>query len=512
MRVSQGKKWALRCSAMGLTALLSACGGGGDGAGIFDGPQTDLGNKPAATPAPSTAVVAQKCSVNNPYRFDDTPFSTSGTLNDEKAWLKDNMNKNYLWYKDMPTVNAATPAFSNESQVFGSLSAYFQALKTPTLTASGAKTDKFSFMQITREWNGLFDSGKVLDYGIQWHYTGDAPPLAIRVAYVEPKSPAALAGIVRGDVLKSVDGVVGDATVSGLSALLYPRNSATHQFIFDRAGSVQPVSMAAADITISPVPSDQIKIFDVAGKKTGYLLFNSHISTAEQPLINAVQRFKDNNVSELILDLRYNGGGYLYIASELAYMIAGPTATQNKVFERLQYNDKRPVDTANGVMPFFNATDKNQFLPTLNLKRVYILASGNTCSASESIINSLRGIDIDVQIIGNTTCGKPYGFIGKSNCGISYFPMEFKGVNHKGMGDFADGFAPQCSANDDFSKALGDSSEGLLAAAMYRQANPNLCKPAAAMAYSGTARIGQGASQGLVVKPEMQNNKYWTVR
>ncbi|QZA82224.1 S41 family peptidase [Deefgea piscis] len=510
MRMNQGQKWALRCSAMGLTALLSACGGGGDGPGIFDGPSADLGNKPAVTPAPSTAVVAQKCSVNNPYRFDDTPLSTSGTLNDEKAWLKDNMSKNYLWYKDMPTVDAAAPAYSNESQVFGSLSAYFQALKTPLLTSSGAKVDKFSFIASTLAWNGYVDSGKVLEYGIQWHATGDKAPLVIRVAYVEPNSPADRAGIVRGDILKSVDGIAGDFSVAGLNALLYPSNSAAHQFTFDRAGNVKTATLAATDITISPVPMN--KVIEVAGKKTGYLIFNSHISTAEQPLINAVQNFKDNNVSELILDLRYNGGGYLYIASELAYMIAGERATQNKVFEHLQYNDKRPVDTANGVIPFYNSTSKSQFLPTLNLKRVYILASGNTCSASESIINGLRGIDIDVQIIGNTTCGKPYGYIAKSNCGISYFPIEFKGVNDKGTGDFTDGFAPQCSANDDFTKPLGDTSEGLLAAAIYRQANPNLCKPAAAMAYSGTARIGQGASQGLVIKPEMQNNKYWTVR
>jgi carboxyl-terminal processing protease len=112
----------------------------------------------------------------------------------------------------------------------------------------------------------------------------------------------------------------------------------------------------------------------------------------------------------------------------------------------------------------------------LNLSRVYVLAQSGTCSASESIINGLRGVNVDVVLIGGQTCGKPYGFVGKDNCGISYFPMEFAGVNAKGFGDYSDGFVPGtgpsaryvpgCTVADDFAHPLGDSQEAMLAAAL----------------------------------------------
>ena len=104
----------------------------------------------------------------------------------------------------------------------------------------------------------------------------------------------------------------------------------------------------------------------------------------------------------------------------------------------------------------------------MNLGRVYVLSSPGTCSASEAIVNGLRGVDVEVVLVGGTTCGKPYGFTAKDNCGISYFPIEFQGVNDKGFGDYADGFGPTttCTVAGDFSKALGDSSEGMLAAAL----------------------------------------------
>jgi hypothetical protein len=160
------------------------------------------------------------------------------------------------------------------------------------------------------------------------------------------------------------------------------------------------------------------------------------------------------------------------------YMIAGGTRTSGKVFTRLQFNDKRTADNNSNVVPFIDVTSglsgsgtsANQSLPSLNLSRVFVLTSSGSCSASEAVINALEGIDVQVIRIGRTTCGKPYGFSQKDNCGISYFPIEFKGVNQKGFGDYADGFAPRCVVADDFSKPLGDPTEGMLAAALaFRQ-------------------------------------------
>jgi hypothetical protein len=225
---------------------------------------------------------------------------------------------------------------------------------------------------------------------------------------------------------------------------------------------------------------------------------------AEKQLIDAFNLFKSQGVNDLVLDMRYNGGGLLYIASELAYMIGGP-GTAGKTFEDLVYNNKIAPDPP---IPFLstaygfaapNPAPAGTALPYLGLKRVTVLTTPGTCSASEAVINGLRGVDIEVNIIGGQTCGKPYGFTPVDNCGTTYFSIEFKGVNAKGFGDFADGFAPTCTVADDLGHALGDTSEGMLSAALSYRAT-NAC-PA-----SGTARASVSASAApmQLVRPQMK--------
>jgi carboxyl-terminal processing protease len=178
-------------------------------------------------------------------------------------------------------------------------------------------------------------------------------------------------------------------------------------------------------------------------------------------------------VHELVLDLRYNGGGLLYTALTLSSMLAGPDV-DGRVFEQLQFNDKRQAETNEAVFFFSGKAQvgETEFpvgtpLPRLSLPRVYVLSSAGTCSASESVVNSLRGVGVDVVLVGEATCGKPYGFSRQENCGLSYFPIEFKGTNALGFGDYASGFAPSCAVADDFDHALGATDEHLLAAALH---------------------------------------------
>jgi len=161
------------------------------------------------------------------------------------------------------------------------------------------------------------------------------------------------------------------------------------------------------------------------------------------------------------------------MAAELAYMVAGDRSA-GKVFERLKYNDKIVTDdrdtvyfkrTAEGFTAPNRVTPGTP-LPTLNLPRVTILTTDGTCSASEAVINALRGVDVQVDIVGSQTCGKPYGFTPVPNCGTTYFSIEFAGVNAKGVGDYAQGFAPTCPVADDLSRELGDRNEALLATAL----------------------------------------------
>jgi hypothetical protein len=254
------------------------------------------------------------------------------------------------------------------------------------------------------------------------------------------------------------------------------------------------------------------------------MLFNEHITTAESALIAAVRQLKAANngsgITDLVLDIRYNGGGYLDIASELAYMIAGAAATNGKAFESLTFNSKNPFgySSAQATTAFHStsqgfSTAAGQALPQLGLARVYVLTTGDTCSASEAIVNGLRGVGIAVIQVGGTTCGKPYGFFPQENCSTTYFTIQFKGVNQAGFGDYADGFVPAgtgttannlpgCAVADDFTKALGDPTEGQLAAALQYRAN-GTC-PAVSKSKAGA----EPGVPKLVRNPLLENRFY----
>jgi len=203
----------------------------------------------------------------------------------------------------------------------------------------------------------------------------------------------------------------------------------THQFEFkDRGtGFSRIVSMTARSVTMEPAPVRTV--IPTPTGNLGYLLFNDHVATAEGSLASHISALRAMSIQDLVLDLRYNGGGYLAIASELAYMIAGPAATTGRTFERLQFNSRyassHPLTGgAISPTPFYSTAlgfslPAGQALPTLDLNRVYVLTSSETCSASESIINGLRGVGISVYQFGPDTCGKPYGFYPQDNGGTT---------------------------------------------------------------------------------------------
>jgi C-terminal processing protease CtpA/Prc len=503
LSVPSSAKFALRArmAAVSVAAALSACG---------PGHVPDLPLPGGGSPGGSgtSAQYQQQCSASNPYLGDATSATSPGSLTVEKQWVRAYLDEAYLWYDRIPSISASLPAYSNDTQsgFYDSIDGYFS-----DLTVNPLAEDRFSFTYPTKAWNQLSQGGVSLGYGIEFHVGSSTPPREFRVALVDPSSPAALAGVQRGDTLVSVDGVsINDNTASGIDTLnagLFPSVAGSHTFVFSRNGVTRPgVTLTASEFASNPVPQHQV--FDVNGAKVGYILFNEHILTAENRLANAFDSLRSQGVSDLVLDLRYNRGGFLLIASQVGYMVAG-TRGDGKTFERLRFNDKRTADnqSSDANMLFvntlclpdasFNCTaPAGTTLPTLNLGRVYVLSGPDTCSASEAIINGLRGVDVEVVVIGGTTCGKPYGFTAKDNCGISYFPIEFQGVNAKGFGDYGNGFTANCSVADDFDHALGDRTEGLLAAALNHRATGNC--PA-----SGVAKQTLPAGR-LLHKPERE--------
>lgn len=545
MNKSAIQRGARLAVAVAVSALvLQACGGGGGGGAtpVGDGSGgTPVGNGGGGTPVGNggggtpvggggsgssggsgatgaSSTFANQCAPDNT----EAPANArTASLTTEKSWVRAYMNEAYLWRDEVVNVDPALPAFTT-GNVGESLENYFNALRTPAKTASGKDKDQFSFMLSTAEWNASAESGQSLGYGIAWDISSGSPRV-IRVAYVEPGSPAASAGVRRGDTLVSADGVAASATseaeVNQLLNSLYPSANGSHSFLLtSNSGVTRTVPLAATTITQQSVLTSRV-ITGSDGAKVGYLVFNDHMAPSEAAAIQTLTDFKNQGINELVLDLRYNGGGYLYIASEIAYMIAGSARTNGKTFEQLQYNSRRADDTANGATPFFdescilsngNCTAVAP-LPQLNLSRVYVLTQSGTCSASEALINGLRGIDVQVIQIGGTTCGKPYGFTAKDNCGYSYLPIEFVGVNAKGFGDYADGFTPNgsgqagiagCNVADDLSKELGDSSEAMLSAALQHRINGQC--PAASVSAAPTVRAQSLAARGSSVELRLQ--------
>ncbi len=258
--------------------------------------------------------------------------------------------------------------------------------------------------------------------------------------------------------------------------------------ILDRdTGETRTVALTSTVVTSTPVLA--VEKIETDTGPVGYLLFNDHIATAESQLADAIQTLRDNKVTDLILDLRYNSGGYLFIASQLAYMISGLENPDETTFELLQFNDKHslvnPVTKEiNKPVPFIStgiglSLESGVELPTLGLDRVFVITGADTCSASEAIINGLQGVGVEVLQIGLQTCGKPYGFYATDNCGTTYFSVQFQGVNAQGFGGYDFGFRPDlsnhegnptvlkgCPVHDNYERDLGDPNEVRLGTAL----------------------------------------------
>lgn len=439
-----------------------------------------------------------------------------GSAFEEKMWMRSWTNNTYLWYDEVDDNNPAD----------FTVASYFAQLKTNGVTPSGSAKDNFHFSQSTDEYNTLAQTGVTASYGFSWEFISSVPPRQLLVRYTEPNSPAALAGVPRGASLLRVNNVdfVNNNTQEGVDALnqaLFPSQSG-ETAVFEFAlidGSTLNVTLTSQDIVVSPVQN--VTVIDGAAGKTGYFQFNTFIRTAQSELIASFNTFIDENITELVIDLRYNGGGLLALASQLSYMVAGPNQTNNMAFETLQFNDKHlEVDPITGVeiqpTPFYQyeidyaaGLLTNTLLPSVSLTKLYVITTGTTCSASEAVINALRGINLEVVQIGTPTCGKPYGFYPTDNCGTTYFSIQFQGVNEKGFGDYADGFIPSsspsfeyevpgCIVPDDFSHALGDVNEGMLFAAL-AHASTGAC-PATTLAGNAFERAAGQHKDGLSIK------------
>ena len=510
--------------------VLAACGGSSSGgssaAPPAPPPSGGTGGSGNSGPVFQTGVFAPEgnfvAQCQTPRTGTDpssgNPFvDRQGSTTLENFWLRSWSNRTYLWFDEITDVNPYD---------FDDRLAYFDLLKTEAITPSGAARDQFHFTQDTAERFQRVSTGASASFGARIAILEGRPPRDVRVAYTEAVSPFADNNVARGAKILEIDGGdgVNGATqedVDVINNALFPSEvGQTHTFVIEDSAGAEPRTFTASAATVTSEPVLRSEVIDQGEDKVGYVVFNTFgTSIAERSLFDAFTDLSAQGIDDLVLDLRYNGGGFLTIASELGYMVAGSNSV-GRTFETLQFNSKFPTTnpvTGRRITPTPFISQAQDFsvsqgtpLPTVDLNRIFILSTARTCSASEALINSLRGIDVEVILIGSTTCGKPYGFYTTDNCGVSYSTIQFRGVNAKNFGDYADGFTPAapgqtvfgealdgCEVPDDFNFGLGNTDEPMLSAALTYRSTGSCPAPNTQSGKSRPAQSAQSDKSGL---------------
>ena len=409
-----------------VVAVLAACGGGGDGS---------------------------------------APGATSCDLDTQKSWLRDYMLDAYYWAGVAP--NPAPAGYA-------SVEAYLDALRfTGDATVP---SDRWSYIQDSASYNQFFGEGSTLGYGLQ--VNGRELALPLRARYIEPGSAADTAGVVRGDIIVSVNGrSAADLIAANDFALLSPAKAGDAiTVVLDTAAGTKTVTLTAAVYALVPVSARQI-ITLANGRKAGYLFLKDFITQAEGPLSAAMAYFRDAGATELILDLRYNGGGRVSTSAVLASLIAG-SARNGSVFATLNFNAGH---TGSNNSYTLNAAAASPFT------RAVVLTGSRTCSASELVVNGLKPY-MQVVTVGAASCGKPFGFVPVQSCGNTYSAVNFESFNGAGQGRYYNGIAATCPVAEDFTRPLGDPTETLTAAAV-TYLGSGTCPPAAVAGQARPAAV-----------------------
>jgi carboxyl-terminal processing protease len=380
------------------------------------------------------------------------------------------LNLYYLYQEQVPDL--ADSKFKNTKE----LNDYLSGFDNPEglfehLIFERQTIDKYSvlfsnYTQLEQLLQGTTKSNGVV-YGLSYK-TGSTTDVFGWVKYIMPNSDSSTKNITRGTIFSGVNGTA--LTVDNYRTLLaddtYTLNLADYN-----NGSItqnsQSVTLTKSIYDQNPVY--QTNTFQIGSRKIGYLVYNGFFSNYETQLNDAFGNLKSQNVTDLVLDLRYNSGGSIATATRLASMITGQFAGQ--IFSQQQWNNKiQPSLGANNTTELFKTTlNSGEPIKSLNLTKVYILTSKSTASASELVINCLKPY-INVVQIGNITTGKNVGSItmydspnfGKQNLNTTHTyamqPIVLKTINKVGFGDYSQGITPENPTNK-IVESIGNLSE-----------------------------------------------------
>lgn len=324
--------------------------------------------------------------------------------------------------------------YNNSNGSYYSLFSYIQKLDPDLQSTRGAiekKTQEYNygFINLLPVYNST-EKGSYISFAVQGVYKD---------------SSADEAGIKRSVEITHIDNqIITEINWPQYYLKLLQPTSTSTVVVKDDKGKSYTIN--SGPIYVNPVIYHQVK------NRIGYLVYSSFSSGFDQELFEVFKQFKNENITDLILDLRYNGGGDVRSANLIASCIAGETCI-GKTFASYRYNQERMTVLGNkrdiekfSYSNYQNLNNISLSAGGLNLRRVYCLVTNNTASASELVINSLEGIGIDVILIGNTTRGKNVGMEGvELTAGTDkylLFPITFQAYNAAGFGDFENGFTP----------------------------------------------------------------------
>jgi C-terminal processing protease CtpA/Prc len=462
--------------------------------------------EPASIPAPVSTVST-------------TDASTTGTrrqLTLDSIFLY--AKEVYYWNSELPAYNVFNPrSYINGSNAASYQLALFNLSQYSINPATGkpyefvassngenAGRSKYSYIQDQASANpvayipdlqGSVDiEGNGYDTGISFSAIGTSTSYEVRVKYVSPGSAAAKSGFSRGDIISKVNNTTVGTNYNSEVSLINNALSASSVKLAGKRinGSAFDVTLARSSYKSSPVLKDTVIIAN--GKKVGYIAYSRFSSAANSnSVLNSIfAEFAGTGVTDLVVDLRYNGGGYVSTAEHFTNLIA-PPSLNGKVMFREKFNSLMQSGGATILknQPALDANDKVQYsngrlltyadysykegdnsynfkkAGSLNsIQKVVFIISGKTASASEMLINNLRPF-MDVKLVGETSYGKPVGFfpITLENTYDVYYSM-FTSVNSIGQTDYFSGFTPDWGAVDDVTHGFGDPKEVCFAAAL----------------------------------------------
>ncbi len=324
--------------------------------------------------------------------------------------------------------------------------------------------DKWSYIT-TLENRNNYQEGRYMGLGYNVTVTDEEECV---VKFVYSNSPTGRAGLQRGDKITQINGhTMAEIIQNNLwnTVINYDQiNFPVTMMVEKPDGSVNTMNMAVDWVTIDNILHHEI--LEVNGQRVGYVMFNKFHRRIEEDLNNVFSRFRNEQVDELIVDLRYNSGGQIPTASNLSSLIAGERL-DGQLVAKLNHNDR--YQTWNWDYNFQRMDN------SLNLNRVFIITNESTASASELVINSLMPFT-DVILVGRTTHGKPVGMHSYTFGDKFMSYIEFEVVNAQGQTGYFDGIEPTCMAEDDLSRLIGDTQEDSLREALYYIANDS-CSP-----------------------------------